>query len=161
MAESKIEIKVAEDGPSEVQILRNQEQSIICRHSAKHPWNHLLTVVEFSVPEIQKDFLEYCSLLMLPQTVAYEPFKIAVSLWRNGECMAEKKDSLVFQSPDKAEDISLKLLARTPKLFWGLKKTFNNKKCDSLMIAFEWLVTTQSAPAKEIKKLIAAKMATD
>lgn len=157
--ESKITTRLLEDGPKEVQLLVNEEKAIITRHTAECSWEHLVHVTDIIKDEIYKEFLARQDELKLPRSVAYEPFTLILSFWRKGDILTKKKTSAAPRFETAHEETALSLLSKLPKMLWQLRKTHSSGKADTLMVAFEWLETVTSAPAKKVAELVAERMA--
>lgn len=149
-SDSTIGIKMSERGPNEVLLVQNAEKAIITRHTTLCAWEQLIRSVEVARDEIQKEFVEYLDGVRLPNTVAFEPFNLTMSFWRKDRMLVKKNTSVNPSFENHIADTSATILQKLPKMAWSLRKTYVRGKSDTLVIAFEWLETVKSAPAKDV-----------
>ena len=155
--ESKLTTVLREAG-AEAFVNRGEERAIICRHSSQVSWDHLLDVIRTAQAEILSDFT--ASLLMTDskRTTSFEPFNLTLSFWRKGRMLTKRHTKLTIAHTDHFDEKAEELLAKLPKMLWELKKTHTSGKSDLLMIAFEWLETVDSKPAKDLVETVKKMM---
>ena len=158
-SESKVVIKQNDGAPTEPLVLRNTEQAIITRHTANCSWEQLIRSVEVSRDEILADFKSDLALMTLKQTVAQEPFNLTLSFWKKGRLLVKKHDKISPLFEVAHDDLAESLLKKLPKMLWALKKTHTAGRADTLMVAFEYLITVDRAQAKDVVSMIARQRA--
>ena len=158
-SESKVVIKQSDNAPIEPVILRNSEQAIITRHTAQCSWEQLVRSVEVSRDEILADFRSDLSMLTLKHTVASEPFNLTISFWKKGRMLTKKHDKVSPLFEVAHEDLAESLLKKLPKMLWSMRKTYTAGRADTLMVAFEYLITVDRAQAKDVVAMVAKQRA--
>lgn len=147
---SHVSIDAKENGPSEPYLLVNREQAIFGRLQANISWGQLVHDLLFSVGELQKEFEAHIQQVILPQSIAYEPFSLTLSFWQKGKFRAQAKEKSTPTEKQGFADTSKQLFSRAERLLNKIRKTHLNNKADMLLIAFEWLETHDSAPVKDV-----------
>jgi hypothetical protein len=140
----------------ESRLVRNIEQSVRAKHTAKCDWEHLeLQVIPAIKKAILEDFGQSVTNMATKHMMAVnEPFVLTLSFWSRKR-MLKKIDHKIHPDFDRAwEDSASELLSRLPKMLWSLKKVYNSGKAEMLMVAFEWLESVDSAPLHDVLQLV-------